>query len=140
MHGRRCSGEDQEPSAEGCDCEGEPVAAGEVSHLPGDEEAAGGSKPAGQSDGGRWRRSQSQSGQTDHDRKDPTQHDPCDGHGEFGHKVSWFLRTAFPKALFAEPSFATDVPTALREAVRKAEAAMLKSNYQVRRPAPPESN
>jgi hypothetical protein len=54
-----------------------------------------------------------------------------DGHGEFGHKVSGFLRTAFPKALFAEPSFATDVPTALREAVRQAEAAMLQSNYQV---------
>jgi len=53
-----------------------------------------------------------------------------DGHGEFGHKVSGFLKTEFPKALFEEPTFATDVPSALREAVRKAEAAMLKSNYQ----------
>jgi hypothetical protein len=46
-------------------------------------------------------------------------------------QVSGFLKNLFPKTLFAEPSFATDVPTALREAVRKAEAAMLKSNYQV---------
>ena len=38
-----------------------------------------------------------------------------DGHGEFGHKVSGFLKTLFPKTLFAEPAFATDVPTALRE-------------------------
>ena len=38
-----------------------------------------------------------------------------DGHGEFGHKVSGFLKNIFPKTLFAEPSFATDVPTALRE-------------------------
>jgi len=53
-----------------------------------------------------------------------------DGHGEFGHKVSQFLKALFPKTLFAEPAFATDVPAALREAVRKSEAAMLKSNYQ----------
>ena len=44
--------------------------------------------------------------------------------------MSGFLKNLFPKTLFAEPSFATDVPTALREAVRKSEAAMLKSNYQ----------
>lgn len=53
-----------------------------------------------------------------------------DGHGEFGHKVSAFLRNVFPKLLFAEETFATDVPTALREAMAKSEAAMLKSNYQ----------
>mmetsp|Transcript_13748 Transcript_13748/g.16361 ORF Transcript_13748/g.16361 Transcript_13748/m.16361 type:complete len:341 (+) Transcript_13748:53-1075(+) len=53
-----------------------------------------------------------------------------DGHGEFGHKVSGFLKNLFSKTLFAEPSFADDVPAALREAVRKSEAAMLKSNYQ----------
>jgi hypothetical protein len=38
-----------------------------------------------------------------------------DGHGEFGHKVSGFLKNIFSKTLFAEPSFATDVPAALRE-------------------------
>jgi hypothetical protein len=38
-----------------------------------------------------------------------------DGHSEFGHKVSAFLKGVFPNTLFAEPSFATDVPTALRE-------------------------
>lgn len=38
-----------------------------------------------------------------------------DGHGEFGHKVSGFLKNLFSKTLFAEPSFATDVPQALRE-------------------------
>jgi hypothetical protein len=38
-----------------------------------------------------------------------------DGHGEFGHKVSAFLKACFAKTLFAEPSFASDVPTALRE-------------------------
>ena len=53
-----------------------------------------------------------------------------DGHGEFGHKVSAFLRNVFPQFLFGESTFATDVPTALREAMRKSEATMLKSNYQ----------
>ena len=53
-----------------------------------------------------------------------------DGHGEYGHKVSAFLRNIFPKTLFAEAAFASDVPTALREAMKKSEAAMLKSNFQ----------
>lgn len=53
-----------------------------------------------------------------------------DGHGEFGHKVSGFIKNIFPGILFAEKSFATDVPSALCEAVRKCEAAMLKPPSQ----------
>ena len=43
-----------------------------------------------------------------------------------GHHVSEFLKVEFPKNLFANPHFATDVPKALRESIALSEKKLLK--------------